>query len=137
MKIKQFDKNAKLPVKSHLPDCGLDLFIPYSFELKPFQTLTVPLGFGFAIPEGHAGMLIPRSSVAQKGLIIQTSIIDPGYTGEIHLIITNCSTHTVKIEKDVRMCSIVCYSVLNPYLELVDEFEHSARGSKGLGSTGA
>lgn len=136
MKIKKFNENIRLPEKSHLPDVGLDIFIPKEFHIPPFWTKTISLGLGISIPEGYAGMLVPRSSIAEKGLIIQTSIIDPDYTGEIHLIITNCSNETVKIEKDQRVCSLVVYSVLNPRLELVDEFESTERGTNGLGSSG-
>lgn len=137
MECKLFNKNIKLPIKSHLPDVGLDLFIPESFSLESLETKTIGLGLGFAIPEGFAGMLVPRSSIADKGLIIQTAIIDPDYTGEIHLIITNCSNKQVKIEKDSRVCSLVVYNVLNARLNIVDEFSAiTERGNKGLGSTG-
>lgn len=135
MKIKLF-KNVQLPKKSHLPDCGLDCFMPESFELKPLETKTIGLGIGIQVPEGFAGMLVPRSSIAEKGLIIQTSIIDPDYTGEIHLIITNCSNNVVKIEERQRVCSLVVYNVLNVRLDIVNEFENTERGSHGLGSSG-
>lgn len=137
MECKLFNKDIKLPIKSHLPDVGLDLFIPEDFSLETLETKTIGLGLGFSIPEGFAGMLVPRSSIANKGLIIQTAIIDPDYTGEIHLIITNCSNKTIKIEKDSRVCSLVIYNVLNARLNFVDEFSITTeRGNKGLGSTG-
>lgn len=135
MKIKLM-KDVQLPKKSHLPDSGLDCFMPESFELKPLETKTIGLGIGIQVPEGFAGMLVPRSSIAEKGLLIQTSIIDPDYTGEIHLIITNCSNNNVVIEKNQRVCSLVVYSVLNVRLDVVYDFEHTDRGSNGLGSTG-
>lgn len=135
MKIKLF-KDVQLPKKSHLPDCGLDCFMPESFELKPLETKTIGLGIGIQVPEGFAGMLVPRSSIAEKGLIIQTSIIDPDYTGEIHLIITNCSNNVVKIEEKQRVCSLVIYNVLNVRLDVVYDFENTERGSHGLGSSG-
>lgn len=136
MKIKLFKPDIKLPVKSHLPDSGLDIFMPEGVVLQPFETATVSLQLGVAIPEGFAGMLVPRSSIAAKGLIIQTAIIDPDYTGDIHLIITNCSNQTHVIEKDQRVCSLVVYSVLNPYMQIVDELPNTERGNNGLGSTG-
>lgn len=136
MKIKLFDKDVKLPAKSHLPDSGIDIFQPESFTIMPFETKTVDLKLAIAIPEGHAGMLVPRSSIAEQGLIIQTSIIDPDYTGQIHLIITNCSNKVVNIEKGQRLCSLVVYSVLNPYFEVVEKLEPTIRGTAGLGSTG-
>lgn len=135
MKIKLF-KDIKIPKKSHLPDSGLDCFMPESFSLKPLETKTIGLGIGVLIPEGFAGMLVPRSSIAEKGLIIQTSIIDPDYTGEIHLIITNCSNNVVNIQKDDRVCSLVVYSILNVRLDVVNNFEKTERNNEGLGSTG-
>ena len=135
MKIKLM-KDVQLPKKSHLPDSGLDCFMPESFELKPLETKTVGLGIGIQVPEGFAGMLVPRSSIAEKGLLIQTSIIDPDYTGEIHLIITNCSNNNVVIEKNQRVCSLVVYNVLNVRLDIVYDFEQTDRGNNGLGSTG-
>lgn len=136
MKIKLFNNDIKMPKKSHIPDCGLDCFIPESFTLQPLETKTVGLGLGISVPEGFAGMLVPRSSIADKGLIIQTAIIDPDYTGEIHLIITNCSNNVVNITKDSRVCSLVIYNVLNVRLEVVTEFEKTERNCNGLGSTG-
>ena len=136
MKIKLFKETTPLPKKSHLPDSGLDIFMPCDFTLEAFETKTIGLEIAVAIPEGHAGILVPRSSIAQQGIIIQTSIIDPDYTGEIHLIITNCSTKHVEIKQGQRVCSLVAFSVLNPYLEKVDELPTTQRGNNGLGSTG-
>lgn len=136
MLIKLFKSTTMLPKKSHLHDAGLDIFLPETITLEPFETKTIGLEIAVAIPEGHAGMLVPRSSIAQKGLIIQTSIIDPDYTGEIHLIITNCSVFKQTLDKGSRVCSLVAYSVLNTHLEVVEEFRPTTRGERGLGSTG-
>lgn len=136
MKIKLFKPDIKVPKKAHLPDVGLDIFMPEQFSIAPLETKTLGLGLGVAIPEGFAGIIVPRSSIADKGLLIQTSIIDPDYTGEIHLIITNCSNQTMHIDKDQRVCSLVMMSVLNPYIEIVDELQSTTRGTAGLGSTG-
>lgn len=136
MKIKRKLPTTKMPEKSHLPDVGLDIFIPQDFEIESFETKTLPLELYVQIPEGFAGMLVPRSSVAAQGLIIQTSIIDPDYTGEIHLIVTNCSKETKRITKGARLCSLVVYSTLNARLEEVEYFESTERGTDGLGSSG-
>lgn len=136
MKIKKFKEDVKLPQKSHLPDVGLDFFVPESFFINPLETKTIGLGLGVSIPEGFAGMFVPRSSVATKGLIIQTSIIDPDYTGELHLIVTNCSKKQSYIDKDARLCSLVMFNALNAYIEIVPEFEKTDRGTNGIGSTG-
>lgn len=136
MKIKLFNQSIKLPVKSHLPDVGLDFFLPQDIVVKPHSTLTIGLGFGVQIPEGFAGIFVPRSSIAARGLIIQTSIIDPDYTGEVHLIAQNGTDSTLTFKKDDRLGSLVVLSVLNARIEVVDEFEQTERGQQGLGSTG-
>lgn len=136
MKIVLLGKDVKMPAKSHLPDCGLDIFMPSTFSIEPLETKTVGLKLSVAIPEGFAGMLVPRSSIAEKGLIIQTSIIDPDYTGEIHLIVTNCSKRRQTICQGDRLCSLVIYSVLNARLEEVASLPKTERDNKGLGSSG-
>ena len=136
MKIKRYDKSIRMPEKSHLPDVGLDIFLPEDITIKPLETITAGLKLGVAIPEGFAGILVPRSSITEKGLIIQSAVIDPDYSGEIHLIVTNCSKNTLHFEKNSRVCSLVLMSVLNPYIEEVDMLPNTIRNDKGLGSTG-
>ena len=136
MKLKLLKQDIKLPTKSHLPDVGLDIFMPDDVVIKPFETITFGLGLAIQIPEGFAGMLVPRSSISELGLIIQTSVIDPDYTGEIHGIITNCSKNTVSLTKNQRVLSLVIYSVLNARIEITLELDKTERNCNGLGSTG-
>lgn len=136
MKVKRFKKTTRMPVKSHLPDVGLDIFTPKEFWLRPLETITIGLELAVSIPEGFAGMLVPRSSITERGMIVQTAVIDPDYTGEIHLIITNCSNNVQHIEEGQRVCSLVVYSVLNARIEEVEEMAETERNTKGLGSSG-
>ena len=136
MKVKRFKKTTRMPVKSHLPDVGLDIFTPKEFWLRPLETITVGLELAVSIPEGFAGMLVPRSSITERGMIVQTAVIDPDYTGEIHLIITNCSNNVQHIEEGQRVCSLVVYSVLNARIEEVEDMPETERNTKGLGSSG-
>lgn len=130
MKIKQL-RDVKMPTKSHDLDCGLDLYLPEGIVMKPFETYSIDSGLAVEVPEGFAGILVPRSSIAKKGIVIHPAIIDPGYTGEIHIIATNCSGNRYVFNKEDRLCSLVCYSILNPVVNPVDD-----RGSNGLGSSG-
>lgn len=137
MKIVKMESEAEYPKKSHQADCGLDIFMPVEFSIKPLETKVIGLKLKVAIPEGFAGMLVPRSSTAKKGLIIQTSIIDPGYIGEIHLIVTNCSNDEYHVNVNDRLCSLVVYSILNLREEYVESLsDDTDRGDKGLGSSG-
>ena len=131
MKVEILNNDIKLPTKSHELDCGLDLYLPERLHLYPFDTACIGLGLSVEIPEGFAGILVPRSSIAKKGIIIHPAIIDPGYKGEIHLILTNCSQSGWTFEKNDRLCSLVLYSCLNVTINPEDN-----RGSDGLGSSG-
>lgn len=137
MNIKFFKENIKIPKKSYNTDGGFDCFIPNEFEIKPLETLCLDLGFGLEVPKGYAAMLIPRSSIAKKGLIIQTAVIDSGYQGEIHLIVTNCSNNTYCFDKDNRICSLITYKYLNDDLQEISDFTtESQRKNNGLGHSG-
>lgn len=131
MKIVKVKEGVMFPCKSHELDCGLDLFLPEGLKLNPLETVCVGLGLSIEIPEGNAGILAPRSSIAKKGIVIHSAIIDPGYKGEIHLIITNCSNNTYYFAQGDRLCSLVCYQCLNVTVNPEDN-----RGKNGLGSSG-
>lgn len=139
MKIKLFRDDVKVPTKSHASDCGLDLYLPDAITLKPLETICLDLQIGFLVPEGAAGIFVPRSSVARKGLVISPAICDPAYTSSTHLILTNASNNTYHFEKGDRVCSFVLLNIVNPIIEIVDEFPNvgeNERGNAGLGSSG-
>lgn len=137
MRIKKFTKDIRLPERQHETDAGLDCYLPESFTIKPFETICIGLGFGIEVPQGYATMFIPRSSTAIKGLICQTSVVDCSYQGEVHLILTNCSTNTYTFNKNERVVSMITYKYLDSPLEEISDFSiKTKRGKKGLGSTG-
>lgn len=131
MKIAKVNNKVKIPSKSHELDCGLDMYLLDDVTFHPFQTLCLDSGLSMDIPEGFAGVLVPRSSIAKKGIIIHPAIIDPGYKGEVHIIATNCSHNLYSFKAGDRLCSLVCYSILNPTINPEDN-----RGTGGLGSSG-
>ena len=92
MKIKLIDfglEKGHYPFRPHENDAGADVYMPYDCTLKPGEIARIPLGFGLMIPDGYAGYVFPRSSMAAKGLVCELPPIDSGYRGEIHAIISN------------------------------------------------
>lgn len=95
MKIKLIDfglEKDHYPFRPHENDAGADVYMPYDYTLKPGEIARIPLGFGLMIPDGYAGYVFPRSSMAAKGLVCELPPIDSGYRGEIHAIISNVSS---------------------------------------------
>ena len=92
MKTQLIDFGGRSPERAHANDAGADVFMPYDCSLQPGEVARIPLGFGLIIPDGFAGYVFPRSSMAAKGLVCELPPIDSGYRGEIHAIISNVST---------------------------------------------
>lgn len=71
MKIKLIDFGltpGHNPLRVHENDAGADVYMPYDCTLQPGEIVKVPLGFGLILPDGYAGFVFPRSSMAEKGL---------------------------------------------------------------------
>ena len=85
MKIRLIDfgvTKERCPFRPHENDAGADVFMPFDCRIKPGEIIKIPLGYGIEIPDGFAGYVFPRSSMALKGLICELPPIDSGYRGE-------------------------------------------------------
>lgn len=135
MKIKfiRYNKEAKIPERKHYSDTGADIEMFEDGFIAPHQTLTIPLGFGIAIPNGHTARLQVRTSVAKQGIMIQSCAIDAGYTGEIHMILHNISNECFSWIAGDHLGYIEVYPVQYP--EFVEELGEE-RANNRFGSTG-
>lgn len=99
-------------------------------------THIVHTGVGVAIPEGHFGMLVPRSSLAKKGMTILNSpgIIDSDYRGEI-MIMIKCDPE-LKIEIGDRIAQLIIVPYAKTQFVKVETLSATSRGAGGFGSTG-
>ena len=88
MKIKLIDFGVpehQRPYRPHGNDAGADVYLPYDCTLQPGEIAKIPLGFGLEIPDGYAGYIFPRTSMAVKGLVCELPPVDSGYRGEFVL----------------------------------------------------
>lgn len=137
MKIKLIDYGGHSPSRKHSNDAGADVYSAAKYEFKPGDVLKIPLGFGIALPDGYMGLVMPRSSMAVKGLTAEIPPVDSGYTGEINAIITNNSSFNRTIEEGDRIAQLVIVPIIIPDFVEEDEFNNEEkRGSNGFGSTG-
>ena len=97
------------------------------------KQLGLALGFGLEIPDGYAGYVFPRSSLAVKGLVCELPPIDSGYRGEIHAIVSNVSSIRQTIKKDTRIGQLVITPVI--IADFVLDLGRG-RGTGAFGSTG-
>ena len=131
---------ARLPRPARPEDAGLDLAAAVDVEVGPGERALVPTGVAVAIPEGHAGLVLPRSGLAsRRGLTLANApgLIDSGYRGEVICAVVNLDRESpVSIRAGDRIAQLLV--VRAPAVEpgWVDELAPSDRGGAGFGSTG-
>lgn len=135
----RLDRELPLPAYARPGDAGLDLRASESVKLEPGERRLVPTGLAIAIPEGHAGLVLPRSGLAvQKGVTVLNApgLIDSGYRGELKVLLINHGPAIVAIERGERIAQLVIQTVARVRLVEVERLPDSARGEGGFGSTG-
>jgi len=132
---------AKLPAAQHPGDAGLDLCSAVDVVVEPGERVMIPTGVAVAIPEGHAGLVLPRSGLASKhGLTMANSpgLIDAGYRGEVICAAVNLDREQdVKILIGDRIAQLVIVELPSVEPIWTDELPESTRGAGGFGSTGS
>ena len=141
MKIPLLKLDAELPTPgyAHPGDGGVDLYARDTTRLAPGEWAVVATGVAMAIPEGHAGLVGPRSGLAARhGLSVVNGpgLIDAGYRGEIRVILINHGTEEVTLERGERIAQLIVVPVVEQQFVVVDELPPSTRGPGGFGSTG-
>ena len=84
--------DAVAPSRAHDGDAGLDLHAAESALLGPGERASIGTGIAVAIPDGHAGLVLPRSGLALRhgiALVNAPGLIDPGYRGEVRVLLLN------------------------------------------------
>ena len=138
--VKKMDKDVKLPKYQHYgEDCGMDLMSRYEYTLKPGEYKLIKTGIKIAIPQGYGGFVYPRSGLAlKKGITVLNAdgVIDPGYRGELGVILINHSSKEFNINKNDRIAQLIIHKTFEIEWEEVNELNESTRDVGGFGHTG-
>ena len=140
IRIKRIHPLAVLPAYAHGPqeDAGMDLRSVEAVELLPGLPQAVPTGLQLEIPAGYEGQVRPRSGLALKHAITVPNApgtIDPGYRGEVKVILLNLGGQPFTIAPGDRIAQLV----VARYEEVAwreGELNDSIRGEGGFGSSG-
>ncbi|MEZ5657220.1 MAG: dUTP diphosphatase [Burkholderiaceae bacterium] len=131
-----------LPAYATAGSAGLDLRACLDTPLTVAAGQAVLIGTGMAIhvaDPGYAALILPRSGLGHKSGIVLgnlVGLIDSDYQGELKISCWNRSEAAFMVEPMARIAQLVIVPVVQARFNLVDSFEHSARGSGGFGSTG-
>ncbi|MDQ0154945.1 dUTP diphosphatase [Robertmurraya andreesenii] len=164
VKIKRLHPEAVIPKYAHDYDAGFDLVATEDVIVEPGETVKVPTGLAFEIPQGYELQIRPRSGVTLKTkLRVQLGTVDAGYRGEVGVIVDNIASDPFGnfdhypngidrnpierqeqeyeydayiIRKGDRIAQAVIKRVEQAQFIEVDELSETARGDGGFGSSG-
>ncbi|MGC8792497.1 MAG: dUTP diphosphatase [Bryobacteraceae bacterium] len=140
VRIKRLFADAFLPEYAHGPgeDAGMDLRAREDVILQPGVPVAVSTGLAIELPPGYEAQIRPRSGLALRhGITLPNSpaTIDPGYRGEIRVILLNLSCEPYQVRRGDRIAQMVVARY-----EAVEweegELNPSTRGPAGFGSSG-
>lgn len=134
IKIKKLHEDAVIPKYARPGDAGLDLTATRK-ELIDSEHVKYYFGIAIEIPNGHVGLVFPRSSCYKQRQILSNcvGVIDSGYRGEISAVMIGTSTESYNIGDRVAQLIIMPYPVIE--FEEVNELTETERGEQGYGSS--
>jgi dUTP pyrophosphatase len=140
LNVGRLDARARLPTRAYPGDAGLDLYALDDGEIGPGERASVRTGIAVEIPDGQAGLVLPRSGLAAKhgiALVNAPGLIDAGYRGEVRVLLLNTDqTAAFAISAGERIAQLVLVRIETPEVVEVDELAVSERGAGGFGSSG-
>lgn len=138
IKIKLLHEKAQLPLTSKL-NAGADLYSVEEGTIGPGERKVVRTGISVSIPEGYYGRVAPRSGLAVKnGINVLAGVIDPGYRGEIMVVLHNTSKEGEE-DYQFQIGDRIAQLIIQPYLAVEyeeGELDETDRGQSGFGSSG-
>ena len=139
IKVQKLSPAAQLPRYAHAGpygDLAADLYASAAATLAPGATLAVPTGIALEFPPTHGALVEDRSGLAVRGVTTLAGVIDPGYRGEIKVVMTNLSATPVEIRPGDRIAQLRIVERIEATFDEVPSLASAARGANGFGSTG-
>lgn len=131
---------AKLPVYSHtgpFGDLAADLHAVSTWRIEPGEIVAIPTGLALGLPPGFGALVEDRSGLSLRGITTLAGVIDPGYRGEIKVVLTNLGQTTYTVQPGDRIAQLRVVPLLQATFGAVESLDSTQRNAGGFGSTGA
>ncbi len=140
--MQKLHPNAVVPNRAHPGDAGMDLVAVEGATLAPGEREAVPTGIAIAVPENHAGLVLPRSGLSRRhGVTVVNApgLIDSGYRGEVQVLLVNLGEAPYTVAPGDRVAQLVIAPVAMPAPHEVQELPGGPddRAEGGFGSSGS
>lgn len=140
LRVRRLRPDARLPSRAYPGDAGLDLYAAQDVHLAPGERASVATGIAVEIPDGQAGLVLPRSGLAARhgiALVNAPGLIDSGYRGEVKVLLLNTDPREpFSVGPGDRIAQLVLVRVETPEVAEAPELALSERGAGGFGSSG-
>jgi dUTP pyrophosphatase len=140
LRFRRLSEAARPPAQAHEGDAGYDLHAAEAATIGPGERASVGTGIAVAIPDGHAGLVLPRSGLAARhgiSVVNAPGLIDSGYRGELRVLLLNTDTdEAFSVQPGDRIAQLLLVAVEPHDLLEVEELDETVRGAGGFGSTG-
>jgi dUTP pyrophosphatase len=140
LRVTRLDPRAVLPTRAYPGDAGLDLYALETGTIAAGERASVATGIAVEIPDGQAGLVLPRSGLAARhgiALVNAPGLIDAGYRGELTVLLLNTDREALfSYAAGDRIAQLVLIRVETPMPEEVPALSDSVRGTGGFGSSG-
>jgi len=138
--IVRLKDEATLPTRAHDGDAGLDLYACEAAHIGPGERWGIGTGIAVEVPDGHAGLVLPRSGLAREhgiSLVNAPGLIDAGYRGEVSVLLLNTDpAETFRVAPGDRIAQLVITPIAVAEPVESAALAESARGEGGFGSSG-
>jgi dUTP pyrophosphatase len=133
-------EEAIVPTRAHRGDAGLDLYACEPAHIGPGERWSVGTGIAVEIPDGHAGLVLPRSGLAKEhgiALVNAPGLIDSGYRGEVRVLLLNTDpADTFRVAPGDRIAQLLIVPIALAEPVEAEALAESTRGDGGFGSSG-
>jgi dUTP pyrophosphatase len=140
LRFARLTEEAREPTRAHDGDAGYDLYAVEALTLGPGERASVGTGIAVAIPDGWAGLVLPRSGLAARhGITIPNApgLIDAGYRGEVRVLLLNTDAHEpFEVAAGDRIAQLLLVRHEAPEVLEVESLDETVRGAGGFGSSG-
>jgi dUTP pyrophosphatase len=140
IRVLKLDPAAQLPRYAHtgpFGDLAADLYAVAGVTVEPGATVAVATGIALEFPATHGALVEDRSGLAMRGVTTLAGVIDPGYRGEIKVVVTNLGAVAAEVKAGDRIAQLRIVQRIEARFEEVTELVEAPRGAKGFGSTGS
>jgi dUTP pyrophosphatase len=147
LRVKLLHPNAKAPTRATEFDIGLDLYAVEDVTLWPGHTFVIATGIAVQCDAWASLEIWPRSGLSSRGLMTDrellrpladpgAGLVDPGYTGEIKVVIHNMGESAYPLPAGSRVAQLKVAPAHRPHVVVVETLDATERGASGFGSSG-